>query len=120
MLPSWHLVVEKVPEKDVKFAQLLHSSARSKTPSLQFRRRLKALRRFGWAQFCSKAEKHSGYGSCSWVLWRLPEWTIVAAAGAFLPSTSVIVAEYTGMNRGVLAALEIGVDELIVVGALGS
>ncbi|KAG2913124.1 hypothetical protein PC116_g5122 [Phytophthora cactorum] len=68
----------------------------------------------------AKAEKHSGYGSCSWVLWRLPEWTIVAAAGAFLPSTSVIVAEYTGMNRGVLAALEIGVDELIVVGALGS
>ncbi|OWY92436.1 hypothetical protein PHMEG_00038572 [Phytophthora megakarya] len=48
----------------------------------------------------AKAEKNGGYGSCAWVVWRLPEWTIVLAASAYLESTTVNVAEYTGMNNG--------------------
>ncbi|OWY96295.1 hypothetical protein PHMEG_00033470 [Phytophthora megakarya] len=57
-----------------------------------------------------KTEKNGGYGSCAWVVWRLPEWTIVLAASAYLESTTVNVAEYTGMNNGVRAALELGAD----------
>ncbi|OWY99268.1 hypothetical protein PHMEG_00029757, partial [Phytophthora megakarya] len=64
----------------------------------------------------AKTEKNGGYGSCAWVVWRLPEWTIVLAASAYLESTTVNVAEYTGMNNGVRAALELGADNLVVVG----
>ncbi|OWZ02348.1 hypothetical protein PHMEG_00026102 [Phytophthora megakarya] len=64
----------------------------------------------------AKTEKNGGYGSCTWVVWRLPEWIIVLAASAYLVSTTVNVAEYTGMNNGVRAALELGADNLVVVG----
>ncbi|OWY94557.1 hypothetical protein PHMEG_00035677 [Phytophthora megakarya] len=64
----------------------------------------------------AKTEKYGGYGSCSWILWQLPEWTIVTAASAFLESTTVNVAEYSGMNNGVTAALDHGVEELVIVG----
>ncbi|GMF34610.1 unnamed protein product [Phytophthora fragariaefolia] len=63
----------------------------------------------------AKAEKNGGYGSCSWLLWRLPSWDIEIAASAHLPSTIVNIAEYTGMNNGVVAALQRGVSDLIIV-----
>lgn len=53
----------------------------------------------------AKTEKYGGYGSCSWIEWRLPEWKIVIAASAYLESITVNVAEYSDMNNGVLAAL---------------
>ncbi|GMF63422.1 unnamed protein product [Phytophthora fragariaefolia] len=59
----------------------------------------------------AKTEKNGGYGSCSWILWSLPSWDIVIAASAHLPSTTVNIAEYTGMNNGVMAALERGLTE---------
>ncbi|OWY90469.1 hypothetical protein PHMEG_00041389 [Phytophthora megakarya] len=40
----------------------------------------------------------------------------VLAASAYLESTTVNIAEYTGMNNGVRAALELGADNLVVVG----
>ncbi|KAE8907385.1 hypothetical protein PF003_g8788 [Phytophthora fragariae] len=49
----------------------------------------------------AKMEKHGGYGSCSWILWKLPEWTIVIAVSAYLETTTVNLAEYAGMNNGV-------------------
>ncbi|GMF61158.1 unnamed protein product [Phytophthora fragariaefolia] len=64
----------------------------------------------------AKTEKNGGYGSCSWILWRLPSWDIEIAASAHLPSTTVNIAEYTGMNNGVVAALQRGVSDLIIVG----
>ncbi|GMG17541.1 unnamed protein product [Phytophthora fragariaefolia] len=64
----------------------------------------------------AKSEKNGGYGSCSWILWRLPSWDIEIAASAHLPSTTVNIAEYTGMNNGVVAALQRGVSDLIIVG----
>ncbi|KAG3062498.1 hypothetical protein PI125_g24514 [Phytophthora idaei] len=64
----------------------------------------------------AKTEKHGGYGSCSWILWPLPELTIVIAASAFLKSTTVNIAEYTGMNQGVKAAIDNNIDDLIIVG----
>ncbi|GMF24907.1 unnamed protein product [Phytophthora fragariaefolia] len=63
-----------------------------------------------------KTEKHGGYGSRSWILWKLPAWDIVIAASAHLPSMTVIIAEYTGMNNGVMTAIEHGVTDLIIVG----
>ncbi|OWZ14183.1 hypothetical protein PHMEG_00012375 [Phytophthora megakarya] len=64
----------------------------------------------------AKTEKYGWYGSCSWILWQLPGWTIVIAASAFLESTTVNVAEYPGMNNGVAAALDNGVEDLVIVG----
>ncbi|GMF54794.1 unnamed protein product [Phytophthora fragariaefolia] len=64
----------------------------------------------------TKTTKNGGYGSCSWILWKLPFWDIEIAASAHLPSTTVNIAEYTGMNNGVIAALQRGVSDLIIVG----
>ncbi|GMF52143.1 unnamed protein product [Phytophthora fragariaefolia] len=64
----------------------------------------------------AKTEKNGKYGSCSWILWRLPSWDIEIAASAHLSSTTVNIAENTGMNNGVVAALQCGVSDLIIVG----
>ena len=65
----------------------------------------------------AKTEKHGGgYGSCSWILWKLPDWNIVIAANAYLETTTVNLAEYAGMNRGTQAALDNNVTDLIIVG----
>ncbi|GMF68480.1 unnamed protein product [Phytophthora fragariaefolia] len=64
----------------------------------------------------AKTTKNGRYGSCSWILWKLPFWDIEIAASAHLPSTTVNIAEYTGMNNGVIAALQRGVSDLIIVG----
>ncbi|KAG4047237.1 hypothetical protein PC123_g17405 [Phytophthora cactorum] len=64
----------------------------------------------------AKTERYGGYGSCSWVLWSLPEWKIVIAANAYLPSTTVNVADYTGMNNGVNAAIAHGAEDLVIAG----
>ncbi|POM75619.1 Hypothetical protein PHPALM_7255 [Phytophthora palmivora] len=64
----------------------------------------------------AKTEKNGGYGSCSWILWRLPGWDIEIAASAYLSSTTVNLAEYTGMNNGVKAAINRGVTGLVIVG----
>ncbi|ETI37507.1 hypothetical protein F443_16469 [Phytophthora nicotianae P1569] len=64
----------------------------------------------------AKAEQYGGYSGCSWILWSLPEWKIVIAANACLPSTTVNLAAYTGMNNGVKAALAHGAEDLVVVG----
>ncbi|GMF52074.1 unnamed protein product [Phytophthora fragariaefolia] len=64
----------------------------------------------------AKTTKNGGYGSCSWILWKLPFWDIEIAATARLPSTTTKIAEYAGMNNGVVAALQRGVSDLIIVG----
>ncbi|GMF53863.1 unnamed protein product [Phytophthora fragariaefolia] len=69
-----------------------------------------------YANRSAKTEKHGEHGNCSWILWKLPAWGIVIAASAHLPSTTVNIAEYTGMNNGVRPAIEHGVSDLIIVG----
>ena len=64
----------------------------------------------------SKTEKHGGFGSCALISWKLPEWSIVMAAGDYLPSTTVNLAEYAGMNRDAQAPLDHQVTDLIIVG----
>ncbi|EGZ09081.1 hypothetical protein PHYSODRAFT_524739, partial [Phytophthora sojae] len=64
----------------------------------------------------AKTAKYGGFGSCSWILWRLLDWNIEIAASTHLPSTTVNIAEYTGMNNGVTSAIERGVTDLIIVG----
>ncbi|GMF35750.1 unnamed protein product [Phytophthora fragariaefolia] len=60
--------------------------------------------------------RNGGFDSCSWIIWRLPSWDIEIAASAHLPSTTVNIAEYTGMNNDAVAALQRGVSNLIIVG----
>ncbi|ETP27890.1 hypothetical protein F442_22825, partial [Phytophthora nicotianae P10297] len=139
LLSPWHLIVERVKEKDVVFAQLLQStitnfvdleetlaplappSKGSPTirmdPSLLYAKLPRDYRGFVLSfDGSAKTETYGGYGSCSWILWSLPEWKIVIAANAYIPSTTVNLAEYTEMNNGVKAALAHGAEELVIVG----
>ncbi|GMF23359.1 unnamed protein product [Phytophthora fragariaefolia] len=80
------------------------------TSPYRIRRVRLVIRRLG------EDKKNGGHGSCLWILWRLPSWDIEIAATAHFPSTTVNIAEYPGMNNGVVAALQRGVSNLIIVG----
>ncbi|EGZ07042.1 hypothetical protein PHYSODRAFT_372863, partial [Phytophthora sojae] len=54
-------------------------------------------------------------GSCAWIVWRLPEWKLMIAANAYLADTTSHLAQSAGMTYGVLAALKLGADDLVVV-----
>ncbi|KAE8994301.1 hypothetical protein PR002_g19978 [Phytophthora rubi] len=139
LLSPWHLVVQRVKEKDCAFAQLLQSTITSfvdledslslvtpptrGSPSVRMDPQLLYARLprdyVGYVisfDGSAKTEKHGGYGSCAWILWRLPEWTVVIAASAYLETTTVNMAEYTAMNNGVAAALDHGAEDLVIVG----
>ncbi|GMF30387.1 unnamed protein product [Phytophthora fragariaefolia] len=135
MLSPWHLVVHRVNEDDSAFAQLLHSTITNfvgldkalqrvappskrammvrMDPALPYARLPNDHRGFVLSFDCSaKTPKHGWYGSCAWILWRLPHWKIEVAASAYLESK----AEYMGMNEGLRAAQAYGVTDLVVVG----
>ncbi|GMF24391.1 unnamed protein product [Phytophthora fragariaefolia] len=139
MLSPWHLVVHRVTEDDSAFAQLLHSTIPNfvgldkalqrvappskRTPMVRMDpellyARLQNDRRGFVLSFdgSAKTPKHGGYGSCAWILWRLPDWKIKIAASAYLESTAVNQAEYMGMNEGLRAAQAYGATDLVVVG----
>ncbi|OWZ12657.1 LOW QUALITY PROTEIN: hypothetical protein PHMEG_00014143 [Phytophthora megakarya] len=151
MLSPWHLVVNRVKEKDCAFAQLLQAgltsfvdledSLATVTPPVRgsstvrmdpelfrgclSREILFALHHSTLAYLdpivvsfdgSAKIEKYGGCGSCSWIVWRLPDWTIFTAASAYLEATTVNMAEYFGMNNGVQAALDISATDLVIVG----
>ncbi|KAE8896010.1 hypothetical protein PF003_g20028 [Phytophthora fragariae] len=128
LLSPWHLVVERVKEKVCAFAQLLQTGLTSfaeldeslasvappskGSPSVRLDPHLMCARLP--TSYCghvlsfdgsAKTEKHGDYVSCSWILWKLPEWTIVIAASAYLEATTVDIAGYAGINNGVSAAL---------------
>ncbi|GMF63183.1 unnamed protein product [Phytophthora fragariaefolia] len=139
LLSPYHLKVKRIREHDADFAQLMQATV---TPHIGLDESLSHLappsknsatvrldpeliyahipRDFvGYVlsfDGSAKTEKNGGYGSCSLILWSLPTWDIVIAASAHLPSTTVNVAEYTDMNNGVMAALERGLTDLIIVG----
>ena len=61
--------------------------------------------------------------STTWRIWKLrvdivepSRWSVVMAAKGYLSSTTVNLAEYTGMKRGAQAALYRQVYDLIKVG----
>ncbi|KAE9341162.1 hypothetical protein PF008_g10767 [Phytophthora fragariae] len=138
LLSPWHLVFERVKENDCAFAQLLQAGLTSfvdldeslasvapqskGSPNVRLDPHLLYARQptsysghvlsFDGS---AKTEKHGGYGSCSWILWKLPEWTIVIAASAYLETTTVNLAEYAGMNNGVSAALGLAITDLVIV-----
>ncbi|KAE9313017.1 hypothetical protein PR003_g19611 [Phytophthora rubi] len=139
LLSPWHLVVERVKEKDCAFAQLLQAgltsfvdldeSLASVAPPSKRLPNVRLDPHLLYARLptsysghvlsfdgSAKTEKHGGYGSCSWVLWKLPEWTIVIAASAYLETTTVNLAEFAGMNNGVSAALGLAITDLVIVG----
>ncbi|GMG17809.1 unnamed protein product [Phytophthora fragariaefolia] len=57
------------------------------------------------------------YGSCSWILWSLPGWSIVIAASAYLPSVTLGVAKSVAVSNGLVATRELGVTNLIIAGS---
>jgi ribonuclease HI len=57
-----------------------------------------------------------GYGSCGYVLWKLPEWEVVYAACEHIPEATINMAEYTGLIRGLRQAVNMGITELFVTG----
>uniref|UniRef100_H3H606 Uncharacterized protein n=1 Tax=Phytophthora ramorum TaxID=164328 RepID=H3H606_PHYRM len=139
MLSPWHLVVNRVKERDCTFAQLLQAGLTSfveledslapvtpptkgsptarMDPHLLYACLPRSYTGFVMSfDGSAKTEKNGGYGSCSWILWKLPEWTVVTAASAYLETTTVNLAEYAGMNNGVSAALEHGAEDLVIVG----
>ena len=67
----------------------------------------------------SKTTKHGGFGCCAWILWKIPDWSIAMSASDYLPSTTVNLAGYAVINRGVQAALDHQVTDLIIVGTRG-
>ncbi|POM78676.1 LOW QUALITY PROTEIN: Hypothetical protein PHPALM_3771 [Phytophthora palmivora] len=139
LLSPYHLKIKRVRERDVDFVQLLQASI---TPHVGLDESLEHIAppsknsatvrldpELLYAKLprhykghvlpfdgSAKTEKNDGYGSCSLILWRLPEWDIEIAASAYLSSTTVNLAEYTGMNNGVTAAIDQGVTELVIVG----
>ncbi|KAE9012336.1 hypothetical protein PR002_g14828 [Phytophthora rubi] len=138
LLSPWHLVVERVREKDCAFAQLLQAgltsfvdldeSLASVAPPFKGSPNVRLDPHLLYARLptsysghvlsfdgSAKTEKHGGYGS-SWILWKLPEWTMVIAASAYLETTTVNIAEYAGMNNGVSAALGLAITDLVIVG----
>jgi hypothetical protein len=46
-----------------------------------------------------KKPEHGGYGSCCFVIWNLPMWTIVHAECIYLPQATINVAEYKGLIK---------------------
>ncbi|POM71221.1 Hypothetical protein PHPALM_12234, partial [Phytophthora palmivora] len=138
MLSPWHLVVQRVKERDCSFAPLLQAGLTSfvdlgdslaqvapptrGSPSIRMDPNLLYARLPRSYQGCvlsfdgSATEKHGGYSSCAWILWRVPAWTIVTAASAYLEATTVNLAEYAGMNNGVQAALGYTTEDLVIVG----
>ncbi|GMF56461.1 unnamed protein product [Phytophthora fragariaefolia] len=139
MLSPWHLVVHHVKEDDSAFAQLLHSTITNfvgldealqrvtpptkrtpmvrMDPALLYARLPNDHRGFVLSfDGSAKTPKHGGYGSCAWILWRLPDWKIEIAASAYLESTTVNQAEYMGMNEDLRAAQAYDVTDLVVVG----
>ncbi|GMF45520.1 unnamed protein product [Phytophthora fragariaefolia] len=139
MLCPWHLVVHRVNEDDSAFVQLLHSTITNfvgldkalqrvappskrypmvrMDPALLYPRLTNDHRGFVLSfDGSAKTSKHGGYGSCTWILWRLPDWKIEMAASAYLESTTVNQAEYMGMNEGLRAAQAYGVTDLVDVG----
>ncbi|ETP01115.1 hypothetical protein F441_21604 [Phytophthora nicotianae CJ01A1] len=114
LLLPWHLIVERVKEKDVVFAQLLQSTI---TNFVDLEKKLAPLAPLSKCSPSIRmdpsllyAHYHATTGDSSY------QWKIVIAANAYLPSTTVNLAEYTGMNNGVKAALSHGAEELVIVG----
>ncbi|OWY96015.1 hypothetical protein PHMEG_00033827 [Phytophthora megakarya] len=131
LLSPWQLEVQRVREKDCVFTQLLHSTITNFVdlddslafvapptkgspstrldPSLLYAQLPHDYQRFGVSfDGSAKTEKNDGYGSCSWI--------IGIAASAYLEQTTVNMAEYSGMNHEVIAALEHGADGQVIVG----
>ncbi|ETL32496.1 hypothetical protein L916_14942, partial [Phytophthora nicotianae] len=66
--------------------------------------------------FGGSARVKRGGGACSAIVWKLPEWTVVAAESKYLPDLTVNEAEYQGLLLGfdVLSSLDRG--RLIICG----
>ena len=66
--------------------------------------------------FDGSAKLKSSQSAYSFILWKLPEWEIIKAGGAYRTDGTVNEAEYRGVLEGMKAAIEEGIEELYVWG----
>jgi ribonuclease HI len=57
-----------------------------------------------------------GYGSCGYVIWKLPKWEVAYAACDHIAEATINTAEYGGLLRGLRQAVKMGILELFVTG----
>ncbi|OWY91333.1 reverse transcriptase [Phytophthora megakarya] len=62
------------------------------------------------------AAKRDGSGGAACILWSLLSWEVVAATGHFPEKATVNKADYSGLVKGMQLALNVGIQELVVVG----
>ncbi|OWY95789.1 hypothetical protein PHMEG_00034119, partial [Phytophthora megakarya] len=111
LLSPWQLEVQRVREKDCVFTQLLQSTITNFVdlddslalvepptkgspstrldPSLLYAQLPHDYEEFVVAfDGSANTEKNGGFGSCSWIVWKLPEWQVVTAVSAYLEQTT--------------------------------
>ena len=66
--------------------------------------------------FDGSAKSKRTYGSCSALVWKLPEWEIVSSRGLYLPEVTVNEAEYAGCELSLELAAELGIKKVVVCG----
>jgi ribonuclease HI len=137
MLSPWTFTVERVEPNAYTYAALLTSSIvpiaelektlddiaptlRGKTkPTTQMDLPYPLLRKDYTGYLLSfdgsiRKPAQDGYGSCVYVLWKLPSWDIAHAACFHIPEATINMAEYTGLIKGLQFALKLGITELFV------
>ncbi|ETO83368.1 hypothetical protein F444_02579 [Phytophthora nicotianae P1976] len=121
LLSPWHLIVERVKEKDVAFAQLLQSTItnfvdleETLAPLAPPSKGSPSIRMDPSLLYAKLPRYYRGFLLVDIVEFARVE--IVIAVNAYLPSTMINLAEYTGMNNGVKATLAHGAKELVIVG----
>ncbi|POM62384.1 LOW QUALITY PROTEIN: reverse transcriptase [Phytophthora palmivora] len=111
LLSPYHLKIKRVRERDVDFVQLLQASI---TPHVGLDESLEHIAPPSKNSATVRMDPELLYA-------KIPRhykghWDIEIAASAYLSSTTVNLAEYTGMNNGVKAAIDRGVTDLVIVG----
>ncbi|OWZ08648.1 hypothetical protein PHMEG_00018768, partial [Phytophthora megakarya] len=111
LLSSWQLEVQRVREMDCVFTQLrqstityfldLDDSLALVAPPTKVFPSTRLDPSLLYAQLphdyegcvvsfdgSAKTEKNGGYGRCSWIVWKFPEWQIAIATSAYLEQTT--------------------------------
>ncbi|POM69153.1 Hypothetical protein PHPALM_14593 [Phytophthora palmivora] len=129
LLSPYHLKIYRVRECDVEFVQLLQASI---TPHVGLDESLEHIAPPSKNSSIVRMDPELLYAKISRDykgtyyplmdrrrrkrMAAMAAWDIEIAASAYLSSTTVNLAEYTGMNNGVKAAIDRGVTDLVIVG----
>jgi ribonuclease HI len=68
------------------------------------------------ASFDGSARSKRNGGSCSAILWRFPQWTVITTASVYFEDITVNEAEYRGLLLALELGRKLGVDKLVICG----